>query len=448
MSSPVVHLPALAAEALGALVDDIAAISRMEASLAAMKAELLEQTRRLNLELSMTPGDSSAWSAAEAARRILVTEIACALSMPERSAESLLSDSDALVNHLPATLDSLAHGRISWRHAHVIADHAMSLPTESRGAFEMAVVSYAESHTATRLNRQARIVRERMHPQSVDERHLTAVATRTVEVQPSRDGMAWLSALLPAVTAHAIFDRLDRAAMSARAGGDGRTHAQLRADAFAAGLLGAAVSHAGPADSAPSSADFTPGSTDPVPGLASLLAAIRPQVQITVPVLTLLGHGDEPATLDGHGPIDRETTRLLAAEAPSLIRLLTHPETGAVLSVGRDRYTIPADLRRWLRTRDGTCRFPGCGRSAKRSDIDHTNDWQHGGGTRHDNLAHLCRSHHRLKHLTEWRVEHAGDGVLRWISPLGRNYVTEPEEGQLRAEGKLNAHGELLTRAS
>ena len=425
MNSPVAHLPALAAEALCALVDDIAALTRIEASLAAMKAELLARAHNLNLALSITTGDPNAWSAADAARRILVTEIACALKVPERSAAALLEDSDTLVTHLPATLDALAHGRISWRHAQVIVDHAMSLPSESRRAFETAVVPYAESHTATRLNRQARIVRERMHPQSIDQRHSSAEATRTVDVQPARDGMAWLSALLPAATAHAIFDRLDAAATSARAMGDSRTHAQLRADAFSAGLLGQAGF----------TKEASETSTHPVPGPTSLLAAIRPQVQITVPVMTLLGHGDEPATLEGYGPIDIETARLLAAEAPSLTRLLTHPETGAVLSVGRDRYTIPADLRRWLRTRDGTCRFPGCGRSAWRSDIDHTNDWQYGGETSYDNLAHLCRSHHRLKHLTEWRVENLDEGMLRWTSPIGREYVTNPEE-VMRPEGE------------
>jgi len=435
MNTDIARLPALAADALGALVDDIAALAHMEASIAAMKAELLARACTLNLALSVAIDDPNAWSAAEAARRILVSEIACALSVPERSAEALLEDSDALVNHLPATFDALAHGRISWRHAQVIADHAMSLPPESRGTFERAVVPYAETHTAALLNRRARTVRERMHPQSIDERHGTAVATRTVDVQAARDGMAWLSALLPAATAHAILDRLDSTARGARASGDSRTHAQLRADVFAAGLL-APAGPAGSAGLAGSAGGSTAPSSDPVPHLTSLWATIRPQVQITVPVLTLLGHGDEPATLEGHGPIDLETARLLAAEAPGLVRLLTHPETGAVLSVGRDRYTVPADLRRWLRTRDGTCRFPGCGRSARRSDIDHTDDWQYGGETAHDNLAHLCRSHHRLKHLTDWRVEHAGDGVLRWTPPIGREYATKPEAVvQSRAEG-------------
>ncbi|WP_370291355.1 FAD-dependent oxidoreductase [Cryobacterium sp. TMB3-15] len=76
---------------------------------------------------------------------------------------------------------------------------------------------------------------------------------------------------------------------------------------------------------------------------------------------------------------------------------MTHPETVAVLSVGKEHYKAPADLRRWVALRDGTCRFPGCTRPASRSDLDHTLAREHGGPTDYDNLAHLCRAHHRLK---------------------------------------------------
>jgi hypothetical protein len=162
---------------------------------------------------------------------------------------------------------------------------------------------------------------------------------------------------------------------------------------------------------------------------------ITAKVFVTVPVLTLLdrddllGHDELPATLDGYGPIDADTARTLAAHAPSFIRLLTHPETGAVLSMGRDSYRVPQDLKNWLQVRDVTCRFPGCSRHAARCEIDHTRDWAHDGQTRHDNLAHLCKSHHILKHKSDWQVTQASDGTgnLTWTSPAGRNYVTEPE---------------------
>ena len=140
----------------------------------------------------------------------------------------------------------------------------------------------------------------------------------------------------------------------------------------------------------PSTGAAPRGTTDcrsdagPVPGW---VRAIRAEVILTVPVLSLLGHSDEPAELEGFGPIDIETATMLAANAPSFVRVLTHPETGAVLSVGRDRYRIPADLRRTVQLRDVMCRFPGCHRRAGRCDVDHSLAWADGGATEACNLA-------------------------------------------------------------
>ncbi len=166
-----------------------------------------------------------------------------------------------------------------------------------------------------------------------------------------------------------------------------------------------------------------PGCSGSTPGG---LRGIRATVVLTVPALSLLGRSDEPAVLEGHGPIDLETARELAAGAPSFIRVLTDPHTGAVLSVGRRRYQVPADLRTALEVRDGTCRFPGCSRRAARCDLDHSTAWAAGGSTSADNLAHLCRKHHRLKHMARWRLTQDPGGVLVWRTPSGREYRDEP----------------------
>src|SRR5690606_16807608 len=105
--------------------------------------------------------------------------------------------------------------------------------------------------------------------------------------------------------------------------------------------------------------------------------------------------------------------------------------TGLALSVGRESYTVPSGLRAALARRDATCRFPGCGVAADRADLDHTTDWADGGTTNADNLAHLCRKHHVLKHQTGWSVRRARavhadgsasdppglGGTLEWTSP-------------------------------
>jgi hypothetical protein len=155
---------------------------------------------------------------------------------------------------------------------------------------------------------------------------------------------------------------------------------------------------------------------------------ITANVAVTVPVLTLLGHSTEPAQLQGYGPIDLDTTRRLTAAASSLQRILTDPITGQRLTVGRERYKVPADLRAAVILDDETCRFPGCTRRSDRCDLDHTTDWAHGGHTSLDNLTALCRRHHTLKHQTDWQVESGPGRTLHWTSPSGARHTTHPPE--------------------
>ena len=147
-----------------------------------------------------------------------------------------------------------------------------------------------------------------------------------------------------------------------------------------------------------------------------------------MPVLTAMGKGDEPADLQGYGPIDAHTARELAGTAPGWIRLLTDPETATVLSFGQKVYKVPPALRRYLVVRDEVCRFVGCTRAAKYCDVDHTVPWIEDGETIASNLAHLCRGHHLLKGSGRWRVGHdpGGTGVLTWTSWTGRTYTSEP----------------------
>ncbi|MBA3524721.1 MAG: HNH endonuclease, partial [Geodermatophilaceae bacterium] len=72
----------------------------------------------------------------------------------------------------------------------------------------------------------------------------------------------------------------------------------------------------------------------------------------------------------------------------------------------------------------GTCRFPGCRRSAHRSDLDHTLAYPH-GPTAENNLSALCRHHHRIKTVTRWRPEHLPGAVICWTSPTGHTHDPE-----------------------
>ncbi|MER3388013.1 MAG: DUF222 domain-containing protein [Microcella pacifica] len=432
---------------VSAILDAIVALERLTASLAASRAVAIDELRRLILtaaEQDARGGRSGGWDTAVTARRVAATELATALRVSESAAQSLLNESAALTTTLPGTHAGLREGALSYAHTVAIVEEASNLPASSHAEFEKTLLPEATTRTAAGLRQRARVVRERLHPESIDERCRDARERRDVRLEPARDGMAWLTAYLPAENAIAAYRRVSEIATGLAGSGDAeqrddRTLAQRRADVMTDLLHDGIVSGSGAG------------------------RGVRAQVLVTVPALTLLDRGAErasdvppsantgsastrvratvrahdrgsgaldspvpPATLEGYGPISADVARRLAAHAPSFTRLLTHPETGAVLSVGRDRYAVPRDLRLWLRIRDETCRFPGCGRSAASADVDHTVDWQHAGATRHDNLAHLCEAHHRLKHQTAWLVHQAGGGVLEWTAPSGRQYRTDP----------------------
>ena len=414
--------------AMGTVLDSIVEVERLMASLSAYRAVAIDELHRLALaaEGPTRSGPGRPWSAQVAARRVAASELAAATRISERESEQLVADSASLVHELPATLDSLRSGRVSYRHASILIDEARSLPAESWSSFETVSLPEAETRTPGGFRQRARALREHLHPDSLAERRRAAEESRSVQLEPGRDGMAWLTAHLPAEQAIGAYRRLTEIAAGLGGADEARTLPQRRADVLADLLIDGVLPDSG------------------------LGRGVRATVLVTVPVLSLLDSGAAgslpvspspahdgftspagepgamPARLEGYGPISDEVARRLASHAPSFVRLLTHPETATVLSVGRDRYAVPRDLKLWLRVRDETCRFPGCGRAAATADVDHTIDWQHDGATRHDNLAHLCEAHHRLKHQTAWRVNQAGGGALEWRAPSGRRYRTEP----------------------
>jgi hypothetical protein len=83
-------------------------------------------------------------------------------------------------------------------------------------------------------------------------------------------------------------------------------------------------------------------------------------------------------------------------------------------------------LARHVQVRDRTCIGPGCMRSARRSDLDHTRDHGRGGNTVDDNIGPGCKRHHPDKQRG-WRLRQPEPGLFVWTSPLGRTYTTRGE---------------------
>lgn len=355
------------------------------------------------------------------------TEVACLLRIPERSAHRLVQQSALLMEYHPRTLAALQGGAISWGHATALLHEYAGLPPHTAAGVEEKLLAIAVETTVPRLSYRARKLRNELHPTALDDRARVATEHRRVELEPADDAMAWLHVYLAATDAAAIDARLTGMARGLQTPAERRTLPQLRADVLADLLLTEVTSstaRGGTCSTTPSSGE---GQLAARPQERSGQERVRAHINVTVPVLTLLGVDDAPADLEGYGPIPAEVARRLAAHAPSFTRLLTHPETGAVLSVGRTSYAVPADLKKWLRVRDRTCRHPGCSVPASRCELDHTRSWSQEGTTAHNNLAHLCRKHHLLKSEGVWHYAQSSAGVLTATSPGGRTYACDVE---------------------
>lgn len=379
------------AELLEQLVDTLVGIDAAISGLMAARTRLLDLMRGVG---APSPSDEMAF-------RSLRAEVACALRLPERTVESLFGQARLLVRDLPETMAALGVGEVTYRHAQVVVDHAADLDADARATFERLAVPVAAASTPTGFDRAARKLRESLDPTTIEKRTKAAVESREAVWIPGRDGMGDLILHLPAQDGQAVYARATERARQLLKAGDPRTLTQLRVDTMRDALL--------------------TGTFDALGG-----KQLRPEVFVTVPVLSLLGLSPEPATLDGYGPIALSTARELAAHAPSFIRILNHPETGARLSVGRRRYPTP-DLKNILRTQYSTCGMPMCTVPAQFCEIDHTVDWAKGGQTGMGNLAPLCRGHHHLKHNSAWEVRQEHSGALRWRSPAGKRYRKPPD---------------------
>jgi hypothetical protein len=422
-------------------LDILTGAAAADAQMAGLKA--LTAVTYADSAQAAAPPDASV----QAQEMAVTAEVGCALTIGDRAAGSFLAVSHALVTTLPLTLAALQSGTISWQHARVMADEAATLDRAGAAALEAHFLDPdakgsasgcpAGEMPASRFRHKARTWRERHHAESIEKRHAKGVLDRRVEYAPDQDGMAWVSAYLPADQAVAIWNRTTAIARGLQDPEELRTLTQLRADAFAAALLrggtgtgaganaqnGAKAVMAG--DGGAQDGTGNPAEHDP-----GRVPAPRAQVLVTVPVFSLLGATDEPAMLDGYGPIPASIARdLVANGADSFYRVLIDPRDGAPLEIGRSSYRLSKAMRQWLRLRDGKCPFPGCSNNSLDNEADHILAWGKGGTTGVSNLGQPCPKHHKLRHNGGWQPTPATKTEPPgWISPSGRRYTSEHQD--------------------
>jgi hypothetical protein len=395
-------MPAVAAVSEAGLRDELVACEQGAQMLLARQAEMMAEMGRRAKHADRAEEQQIGrplWSS-ECRSEFVADEIAVTLTCTKGVAARRYGVARE-VGSLPAVLRAWSSGQIDERKVGVITGGVRDIDPVFADAIAGAAAEYATTRTApqTRAWLDRKVLAA--DPGAADLRHMRATADRRVTLTPLADGVSELTALLPSVHARQLYDTVNGVAHAA-ANGDLRTMDQRRADA----LL-----------------DLLVGRAEPP----------QVQVQVVVPIDTLTGEGAEPGHIPGIGPITAAVARDLASggcgSSVTWRRLLTDDLSGALLDAADRQYRPTPRLERAVRSRDVTCRFPGCRRPAlgerTGTDLDHTVAWPE-GQTSAANLAALCRHHHRVKHSPGWSVVTRPDGVLEWTTPVGRRFTTAP----------------------
>jgi hypothetical protein len=306
-----------------------AEMSRLQAERAEVCAAALDLVAlRVAQRAAARPGGGGGFGDTVPLREVL-TELAAALHVTERTISTWLGDGAALVGTYTATLAALREGRIDERHASAIIDAGMPLTPENREAYEQAVLPIAETETAPATRDYARAIASRLQPDIVAANHRRALEERRVRTYDLDDGLSRLLLDAPTALIHGIYERLTMM---------GITQGEIDADLAAA----SGPTEAGPADAerdpedasedrdetaepdersldqrrADIMCDLLLTATPTAPG-GTGLGAIRATVNITIPVLTLTGQGDEPPSSTGSPP-STPTPPALSPERPLL----------------------------------------------------------------------------------------------------------------------------------
>ncbi len=304
------------------------------------------------------------------------------------------------LGRLPSLSEALRQGKLSYSAARALT--RVATPEN-----EAELVEVARHTTAAQLERLVggwRALDRAVDPEGERERH----RQRALWVVPEADGSWGIRGRLDPEVGAVLCRALEAAAEALYAGDGGdevSSSEARRADAL--GLVAEAALGRGLGAESPKSVPA------PVVGRAE-----RFQVVVHVEAQTL-GEAAErtgESRIEGGPHVSAETSRRLACDAGKVV--MTHDRRGNVLNVGHRTRTVHPALRRALNRRDGGCRFPGC--ASRYCDAHHLRHWADGGETKLENLALLCRRHHRLLHEEGWRVERSEGGELRFYRPDGR----------------------------
>ncbi len=167
--------------------------------------------------------DAAVWRTHPDISKWAPAEVGAALHDTRYRGEQLIYEGQDLVEHLPNVLAALEAGTLDNTRVQAILRGLNGLPREHWAAAEADILARAASLTAQGLYRRARRTAEKLNPEPLTVRHQHARKERNVTFHPRPDGMAELTALLPAVQARRYYETIDAWAEHARNEGQAST---------------------------------------------------------------------------------------------------------------------------------------------------------------------------------------------------------------------------------
>ncbi|MGY1709579.1 DUF222 domain-containing protein [Geodermatophilus sp. SYSU D00758] len=423
------------------------------------------------------PGPAGVPGPPEGVSEFFCDELAVILNCSRTAASVLTDEALTLTERLPGTRAALADGRLDWPRARAIA-RELGWPARATDPriveqVEAAVLPHADGWSVSRLRAAVRRELLARDADAADRRRKDAERAADVTNRPAGDGMGDLVARMPWPLARAARATLDAHARAAQAAGDARPLGQLRVAALADLVLRPWAVAAEPvavhlqltapldaltpqrflAGGAPPPAD-TGTITLPPPGaVAAPTAAVDGEPITAAHLRALLTQVDSLCPGGLQPPTGGSLTFALTDPDGTLRAVLDRPRLERLAARGCPAHGRDADCRcavldrpaatgayrptdaqrLFVRTRDRTCRHPGCANRAGWADLDHVVPHACGGATACDNLCCLCRRHHRLKtHAPGWTHTLTPDGRLTVTTPSGVTRTTRPP-GQTEA---------------
>ncbi len=382
-------------------VDQIRLLEEIKSAAAAAQVRVTTQfvaSQRAAQEVAGVP--------AEAIGAGIASQVALAKRESPARARRFVGWAGILTTELPNTFTALQQGRITEWRAQIVARETGWLSAEHRARVDAELAASLESLSDRTVEAETKKLAYGLDPHGYLARISTAESGRRVSLRPAPDTMSVLRGFLPVTHGVSVLASLQQHADSLRSQGDERTRGQIMADTLVERVTGQATADAVPV-----------------------------QVRLVMTDQALLNYGaspDEPAHLEGYGPLPADLARRIANTASTkadlwLRRLFTSPQSGALVAMESRRRHFDDGLADVLIVRDRVCRTPWCGAPIKHKD--HVIPVEQGGATSEANGQGLCEACNYAKQAPGWRARASGDRAgdeVQITTPTGHRYRSRP----------------------